>query len=34
VETFSALSDRDMATLHKLLGKVKDHATTRQELAQ
>lgn len=33
VEAFSALSGKDMATLHKLLGKVKDHATARQETA-
>jgi DNA-binding MarR family transcriptional regulator len=33
VEAFSALNDKDIATLHKLLGKVKDHATTRQESA-
>jgi DNA-binding MarR family transcriptional regulator len=33
VESFSALSDKDMATLHKLLGKVKDRATSRQEAA-
>lgn len=26
VEAFAGLSDRDVATLHKLLGKVKDHA--------
>ena len=31
VEAFSALSEKDMATLHKLLGKVKDHASTRPE---
>ena len=31
VEAFSGLSDKDMANLHKLLGKVKDHATARQE---
>ncbi|HVE53969.1 MAG TPA: MarR family transcriptional regulator [Ramlibacter sp.] len=31
VEAFSALSERDMAALHKLLGKVKDRATARQE---
>jgi DNA-binding MarR family transcriptional regulator len=31
VEAFSGLTDRDMATLHKLLGKVKDRATPRQE---
>jgi DNA-binding MarR family transcriptional regulator len=33
VEAFSGLTDKDVATLHKLLGKVKDHATTRQETA-
>ena len=33
VEAFSALSEKDMATLHKLLGKVKDHASTRPETA-
>ncbi len=34
VEAFSALSDKDIATLHRLLGKVKDHATApRQETA-
>lgn len=33
VEAFSALTDKDVATLHKLLGKVKDHATTQQETA-
>jgi DNA-binding MarR family transcriptional regulator len=26
VEAFAALSDKDIATLHKLLGKVKEHA--------
>lgn len=31
VETFSALGDKDIATLHRLLGKVKEHATVRQE---
>ena len=32
VGAFSGLSDKDMATLHKLLGKVKEHATqTREE---
>ena len=31
VEAFSALSEKDMATLHKLLGKVKDHASARPE---
>ena len=34
VEAFSALSEKDMATLHKLLGKVKDHAGTRPETAE
>ena len=33
IEAFSGLSGKDMATLHKLLGKVKDHATARQEAA-
>lgn len=33
VEAFSALSDKELSTLHKLLGKVKDHATQRQEVA-
>jgi DNA-binding MarR family transcriptional regulator len=33
VEAFSTLSEKDMATLHKLLGKVKDHANTRPETA-
>lgn len=27
VSAFSGLTDKDLATLHKLLGKVKDHAT-------
>jgi DNA-binding MarR family transcriptional regulator len=32
VQAFSGLSDKEIATLHKLLGKVKEHATTpRQE---
>jgi hypothetical protein len=30
VEAFSGLNDKEIATLHKLLGKVKDHATTTQ----
>ena len=30
VEAFGGLSDKEIATLHKLLGKVKDHATTTQ----
>ena len=29
VEAFSGLTDKDIATLHRLLGKVKDHATRR-----
>jgi DNA-binding MarR family transcriptional regulator len=33
VEAFSALSEKDIATLHKLLGKVKDHANARPEAA-
>jgi DNA-binding MarR family transcriptional regulator len=33
VEAFSGLSDKDIATLHRLLGKVKEHATTRLEVA-
>jgi hypothetical protein len=33
VDAFSALSDKDISILHKLLGKVKDHATTRPEAA-
>ena len=33
VHAFSALSNKDIATLHKLLGKVKDHATARPEAA-
>ncbi|TFZ06549.1 MarR family transcriptional regulator [Ramlibacter henchirensis] len=31
VEAFSALSDKDVATLHRLLGKVKDHAQPRTQ---
>jgi DNA-binding MarR family transcriptional regulator len=31
VEAFAGLSDEDLATLHKLLGKVKDHALLRGE---
>jgi len=31
VDAFSSLSDKDVATLHKLLGKVKDHARSRVE---
>lgn len=33
VEAFAGLSDKDIATLHRLLGKVKDHAMARQETA-
>ena len=33
VEAFAALSEKDLATLHKLLGKVKDHARSRAEAA-
>ena len=33
VEAFSVLNEKDIATLYKLLGKVKDHAMTRQESA-
>ena len=29
VDAFSALNDREVATLHKLLGKVKDHARSQ-----
>ena len=31
VDAFAGLSDREIATLHKLLGKVKDHAQSRAE---
>lgn len=33
IEAFSALSDKEVATLHKLLGKVKDHARLQAEAA-
>jgi DNA-binding MarR family transcriptional regulator len=33
VEAFAGLSEKDLSALHKLLGKVKDHATARQESA-
>ena len=33
VEAFSALSEKDLSTLHKLLGKVKEHARSRAEAA-
>jgi DNA-binding MarR family transcriptional regulator len=31
VDAFSGLTDKDVATLHKLLGKVKDHARSRAQ---
>ena len=31
VEAFSALSERDIATLYKLLGKVKDHSRSQNQ---
>jgi DNA-binding MarR family transcriptional regulator len=31
LDAFAALSDKEIATLHKLLGKVKDHARTSPE---
>ena len=31
VDAFGALSDKEMAVLHKLLGRVKEHARSRQE---
>ena len=31
VEAFAGLSDKEIAVLHKLLGKVKEHAKARQE---
>lgn len=33
VQSFASLSDKEIATLHRLLGKVKDHAMARQETA-
>jgi len=33
VEAFSALSERDIATLYKLLGKVKDHSRNQSQAA-
>ena len=33
LDAFSALSEKEVATLHKLLGKVKDHARARAESA-
>jgi len=32
VEAFAGLSEKDVSTLHRLLGKVKEHATTRAEV--
>ena len=32
VSAFSSLSDKDMATLYRLLGKVKDHARGKLEV--
>ena len=32
VDAFSGLSDKDMSTLHRLLGKVKDHALGRSQI--
>jgi len=31
VDAFAGLTDKDIATLHKLLGKVKDHARAQSE---
>ncbi|HEX7888916.1 MAG TPA: MarR family transcriptional regulator [Ramlibacter sp.] len=33
VEAFAGLNEKDLATLHRLLGKVKDQALARQETA-
>ncbi len=33
VDAFAGLTDKDVATLHRLLGKVKDHATARADAA-
>ncbi len=33
VEAFGGLTDKEIATLHRLLGKVKEHAAARQETA-
>ncbi|RYF13842.1 MAG: MarR family transcriptional regulator [Comamonadaceae bacterium] len=33
VQAFSGLSDKDISSLHRLLGKVKDHTIARQEAA-
>jgi DNA-binding MarR family transcriptional regulator len=34
VEAFAGLTDKDVATLHRLLGKVKEHASARTEVPQ
>jgi DNA-binding MarR family transcriptional regulator len=34
VEAFSGLTDKDVSTLHRLLGKVKEHAQTRAQQQQ
>jgi DNA-binding MarR family transcriptional regulator len=31
VDAFAGLTEKDLATLHKLLGKVKDHARSRAQ---
>jgi hypothetical protein len=33
VDAFSGLSEKDIGTLHRLLGKVKDHAQSRSAAA-
>jgi DNA-binding MarR family transcriptional regulator len=33
VDAFAGLSDKEIATLHRLLGKVRDHARTRADMA-
>ena len=33
VDAFAGLTDKDVATLHRLLGKVKDHANARADAA-
>jgi DNA-binding MarR family transcriptional regulator len=33
VQSFAGLSEKEISTLHRLLGKVKDHAMARQETA-
>jgi DNA-binding MarR family transcriptional regulator len=33
LDAFAALSDKEIATLHKLLGKVKDHARAQESAA-